>query len=74
MVNMNMMGQMPGVQDTNEMAMQQAQAQAQLQARAQAQLQAQFSPGSIQAAQGIYGTDQQKLAATMRSGTSAGVL
>jgi len=66
MVNMNMMGQMPGVQDTNEMAMQQAQAQA--------QLQAQFSPGSIQAAQGIYGTDQQKLAATMRSGTSAGVL
>ena len=31
MVNMNMMGQMPGVQDTSEMAMQQAQAQ--LQAR-----------------------------------------
>ena len=30
---MNMMGQMPGVQDTSEMAMQQAQAQAQLQAR-----------------------------------------
>ena len=36
MVNMNMMGQMPGVQDTSEMAMQQAMAaqqQAQLQAR-----------------------------------------
>ena len=66
MVNMNMMGQMPGVQDTNEMAMQQA--------RAQAQLQAQFSPGSIQAAQGMYGTDEQKLAATRGSGTSAGVL
>jgi hypothetical protein len=33
MVNMNMMGQMPGVQDPSEMAMQQAQAQAQLQAR-----------------------------------------
>jgi hypothetical protein len=31
MVNMNMMGQMPGVQDTSEIAMQQAQAQ--LQAR-----------------------------------------
>jgi len=61
---MNMMGQMPGVQDTSEMAMQQA----------QAQLQAQFPMGTIQAAQGIYGTDQQKLAATMGSGTSAGVL
>ena len=36
MVNMNMMGQMPGVQDTSEMAMEQAMAaqqQAQLQAR-----------------------------------------
>ena len=36
MVNMNMMGQMPGVQDTSEIAMQQAMAaqqQAQLQAR-----------------------------------------
>ena len=64
MVNMNMMGQMPGVQDTSEMAMQQA----------QAQLQAQFPAGTLQAAQGIYGTDQQKLAATMGSGTSAGVL
>jgi hypothetical protein len=31
MVNMNMMGQMPGVQDTSEMAL--LQAQAQLQAR-----------------------------------------
>jgi hypothetical protein len=31
MVNMNMVGQMPGVQDTNEMAMQQAQ---QMQAQA----------------------------------------
>ena len=31
MVNMNMMGQMPGVQDTSEMALQQVQAQ--LQAR-----------------------------------------
>jgi len=61
---MNMMGQMPGVQDTSEMALQQA----------QAQLQAQFSPGSIQAAQGMYGTDEQKLAATRGSGTSAGVL
>ena len=29
MVNMNMMGQMPGVQDPSEMAMQQAQAQLQ---------------------------------------------
>ena len=58
------MGQMPGVQDTSEMAMQQA----------QAQLQAQFPMGTIQAAQGIYGTDQQKLAATRGSGTSAGVL
>lgn len=64
MVNMNMMGQMPGVQDTSEMAMQQA----------QAQLQAQFPIGTIQAAQGMYGTDQQKLAATRGSGTSAGVL
>jgi len=64
MVNMNMMGQMPGVQDTSEMAMQQA----------QAQLQAQFPMGTIQAAQGIYGTDEQKLAATRGSGTSAGVL
>jgi len=61
---MNMMGQMPGVQDTSEMAMQQA----------QAQLQAQFPIGTIQAAQDIYGTDQQKLAATRGSGTSAGVL
>jgi hypothetical protein len=36
MINANMMGQMPGVQDTSEMAMQQAMAaqqQAQLQAR-----------------------------------------
>ena len=64
MVNMNMMGQMPGVQNTSEMAMQQA----------QAQLQAQFPMGTIQAAQGIYGTDEQKLAATRGSGTSAGVL
>ena len=61
---MNMMGQMPGVQDTSEMAMQQA----------QAQLQAQFPIGTIQAAQGMYGTDEQKLAATRGSGTSAGVL
>ena len=37
-------------------------------------LQAQFSSGSIQAAQGMYGTDEQKLAATRGSGTSAGVL
>ena len=36
MVNMNMMGQMPGVQDTSEMAMQQAQLQAQQQAQLQA--------------------------------------
>ena len=64
MVNMNMMGQMPGVQDTSEMALQQA----------QAQLQAQFPMGTIQAAQGMYGTDEQKLAATRLSGTSAGVL
>ena len=64
MVNMNMMGQMPGVQDTSEMAMQQA----------QAQLQAQFPMGTIQAAQGMYGTDEQKLAATRLSGTSAGVV
>jgi hypothetical protein len=33
MINANMMGQIPGMQDTSEMAMQQAQAQAQLQAR-----------------------------------------
>ena len=64
MVNRNMMDQMPGVQDTSEMAMQQA----------QAQLQAQFPMGTIQAAQGMYGTDEQKLAATRGSGTSAGVL
>ena len=64
MVNMNMMGQMPGVQDTSEMALQQA----------QAQLQAQFPMGTIQAAQGMYGTDEQKLAATRLSGTSAGVV
>jgi len=37
-------------------------------------LQAQFSSGSIQAAQDMYGTDEQKLAATRGSGTSAGVL
>jgi len=61
---MNMMGQMPGVQDTSEMALQQA----------QAQLQAQFPMGTIQAAQGMYGTDEQKLAATRLSGTSAGVV
>jgi hypothetical protein len=36
--------------------------------------QAQFSPGALQAAQGIYGNEQQKLAATRGSGTSAGVL
>lgn len=64
MVNMNMMGQMPGVQDTSEMAMQQA----------QAQLQAQFSPGALQAAQGIYGTPEQKAMAMAQRGTSAGVL
>tara|TARA_R110000868_G_scaffold174571_1_gene411345 strand:+ start:205 stop:399 length:195 start_codon:yes stop_codon:yes gene_type:complete len=64
MVNMNMMGQMPGVQDTSEMAMQQA----------QAQLQAQFSPGALQAAQGIYGTGQQKDMSLIQRGTSAGVL
>jgi len=33
MINANMMGQIPGMQDTSEMALQQAQAQAQLQAR-----------------------------------------
>lgn len=64
MVNMNMMGQMPGVQDTSEMAMQQA----------QAQLQAQFSPGTLQAGQGIYGTPEQKAIAMAQRGTSAGVL
>ena len=68
MVNMNMMGQMPGVQDTSEMAMQQAQAQA------QAQLQAQFPTGTLQAAQGIYGTPEQKAMAMAQRGTSAGVL
>ena len=62
MVNMNMMGQMPGVQDTSEMAMQQA------------QLQAQFSPGALQAAQGIYGTSPQKDMSLMQRGTSAAVL
>jgi hypothetical protein len=66
MVNMNMMGQMPGVQDTSEMAMQQAQAQA--------QLQAQFPTGTLQAAQGIYGTDAQKKMALMTGGTSASVI
>jgi len=65
---MNMMGQMPGVQDTSEMAMQQAQAQA------QAQLQAQFPTGTLQAAQGIYGTDAQKKMALMTGGTSASVI
>ena len=64
MVNMNMMGQMPGVQDTSEMAMQQA----------QAQLQAQFPAGTLQAAQGIYGTPEQKAMAMAQKGTSAGVL
>ena len=64
MVNMNMMGQMPGVQDTSEMAMRQA----------QAQLQAQFPMGTIQAAQGIYGTDQQKDMSLIQGGTSAAVL
>jgi len=61
---MNMMGQMPGVQDTSEMAMQQA----------QAQLQAQFPTGALQAAQGIYGTPEQKAMAMAQRGTSAGVL
>lgn len=60
MVNMNMMGQMPGVQDTSEMAMQQAQAQ--------------FPAGTLQAAQGIYGTPEQKAMAMAQGGTSAGVL
>ena len=62
MVNMNMMGQMPGVQDTSEMAMQQA------------QLQAQFPAGTLQVAQGIYGTPEQKAMAMAQGGTSAGVL
>ena len=61
---MNMMGQMPGVQDTSEMAMQQA----------QAQLQAQFSTGALQAGQAMYGTPEQKAMAMAQSGTSAGVL
>ena len=63
---MNMMGQMPGVQDTSEIALQQAQAQA--------QLQAQFSPGAIQAAQGIYGTSAQRDTSLIQRGTSAAVL
>ena len=62
MVNMNMMGQMPGVQDTSEMALQQA------------QLQAQFTPQTLQAGQGIYGTPEQKAMAMAQRGTSAGVL
>ena len=65
MVNMNMMGQMPGVQDTSEMAMQQAMA---------AQQQAQFTPQTLQAGQAIYGTPEQKLAAITNSGTSAAVI
>ena len=64
MINANMMGQMSGVQDTSEMAMQQA----------QAQLQAQFPTGTLQAAQGIYGTPEQKAMAMAQRGTSAGVL
>ena len=65
MNNMNMMGQMPGVQDTSEMAMQQAMA---------AQQQAQFTPQTLQAGQGIYGTPEQKAMAMAQRGTSAGVL
>jgi hypothetical protein len=66
MINANMMGQIPGMQDTSEMALQQAQAQA--------QLQAQFPTGAIQAAQAMYGTDAQKKMALMTGGTSAGVI
>ena len=40
----------------------------------QAQLQAQFPMGTIQAAQGIYGTDQQKDMSLIQRGTSAAVL
>ena len=66
MVNMNMMGQMPGVQDTSEMAIRQA--------MAAQQISSQFSPGAVQAGQAIYGTPEQKLAAITQRGTSAGVL
>ena len=37
-------------------------------------LQAQFSSGSIQAGQGMYGTPEQKAMAMAQRGTSAGVL
>ena len=69
MINANMMGQIPGMQDTSEIAMQQAMA-----AQQQAQLQAQFPTGTLQAAQGIYGTDAQKKMALMTGGTSASVI
>lgn len=65
MINTNMMGQIPGMQDTSEMAMQQAMA---------AQQQAQFSTGTLQAAQGMYGMDQQKKMSLMLGGTSAALI
>ena len=37
-------------------------------------LQAQFSPRTLKAGQGIYGTPEQKLAAITNSGTSAAVI
>ena len=62
---MNMMGQMPDVQDASEIARQQAMT---------IQQQAQFSPRTFQAGQAIYGTPEQKLAAITNSGTSAAVI
>ena len=70
MINKNMMGQMPGMQDTAEIAMQQAQ----LQARGMQQPPSPFSPQALQIAQGIYGTDIQKDQSLMQRGTSAALI
>jgi len=67
MINKNIMGQMPGMQDTAEIAMQQALAMRQ-------QPPSPFSPQALQVAQGIYGTDIQKDQSLMQRGTSAALI
>lgn len=73
MMNKNMMGQMPGMQDTAGIAMQQALA-AQEAIAAQQQISTQFSPQTVQAGQGLYGTDQQKKMSLAQGGTSAALI
>ena len=67
MMNKNMMGQIPGMQDTAGIAIQQALA-------AQQQVPSPFSPQALQTAQGVYGTDLQKSQSLMQGGTSAALI